>query len=131
MIADLFIGIVSSVLSNIIVSFFSDKWFGKSKDVLSSIYTIYIGFSSFVFILLFTFLMSDNIQKSFSTWAGTSVFTLIRYISSLFWILFINVTIVTIIFIVVRQIGLTHKASNKNYHDFMETLHETETRDNK
>ena len=113
MILDFIVGICSSIVASLICGFFSKKAFGKSTDMLTTIYSIYIGFSVFVFSALLAFLLSENIQSVIISWSGENVFSLIRYATSLFWILFVNVTIVTIIFIIVRQIELSTKSMDK------------------
>ena len=113
MILDFIVGICASIVASLICGFFSKKAFGKSTDILTTFYSIYIGFSVFVFSALLVFLLSENIQSVIISWSGENVFSLIRYATSLFWILFVNVTIVTIIFIIVRQIELSTKSMDK------------------
>ena len=121
MVWDFLIGIAASIVASIICGLFSKKVFGKKADVLTSIYSIYISFSTFVFGVLLTFLLSNNIQDLFLKWSGENAFIMIKYVSSLFWILFVNVTLVTIIFLIVRQIEMAQKSidkSNKNIMDY-------------
>ena len=122
MILDFVIGICSSIVASLICGFLTKKTFGKNNDVLTSIYSIYISFSVFVFIILLAFLLSDNIQSVIITWSGENVFTLIKYVSSLFWILFVNVTIVTLSFIIMRQVETTNKTMDKVYKDTLNHL---------
>lgn len=114
MIIDLIIGVVASIIASIICGWFSGKVFGKNKDVLTSIYTVFISFSAFVFVALLTFVLSSNIQTAFINLSGQTAFSVLRYVSSLFLFLFFNVTLVTIIFIIVRQMELTQKSMDKN-----------------
>ena len=113
MILDFIVGVAASIVASIICGLLTQKVFGKSNDVLTSIYTIYIAFSTFVFVIILAFMLSGNLQNAFASWSGQNAFTVLRYISSFFWILFVNVTIVTIIFIIVRQIELTQKSMDK------------------
>ena len=121
MILDFLIGVAASIVASIICGLFSKKVFGKKADVLTSIYSIYISFSTFVFGILLTFLLSKNIQDLFLKWSGENAFTMVKYLSSLFWILFVNVTIITIVFLIVRQMEISQKSidqSNKNIMDY-------------
>ena len=121
MILDFLIGVAASIVASIICGLFSKKVFGKKADVLTSIYSIYISFSTFVFGILLTFLLSNNIQDLFLKWSGEDAFTMIKYLSSLFWILFVNVTVITIVFLIVRQMEISQKSidkSNKNIMDY-------------
>lgn len=113
MFVDFIIGVAASIVASVICGFFTKKVFGKNSDVLTSIYIIYTSFSAFVFVILLAFVLSGNIQNAFATLTGQGAFTLLRYVSSLFWILFLNVTIVTITFIIVRQIELSQKSMDK------------------
>lgn len=121
MILDFLIGVAASIVASIICGLFSKKVFGKKADVLTSIYSIYISFSTFVFGILLTFLLSNNIQDLFMKWSGEDAFTMVKYLSSLFWILFVNVTVITIVFLIVRQMEISQKSidkSNKNIMDY-------------
>lgn len=121
MILDFLIGVAASIVASIICGLFSKKVFGKKADVLTSIYSIYISFSTFVFGILLTFLLSNNIQDLFLKWSGEDAFTMVKYLSSLFWILFVNVTVITIVFLIVRQMEISQKSidkSNKNIMDY-------------
>lgn len=131
MIVDFVLGVFASIVASIICGIFSHRVIGKNSDILTSIYTIYISFSAFVFVILLTFLMSHDLLSVISTWSGTSVFNLIRYICMLFGTLFFNITIVTIIFIIIRQIELNAKSSSKAHQDYMKMLHELEMSENK
>ena len=125
MILDFIVGVVASITASIICGFFTRKIFGKNNDVLTSIYTIYIAFSAFVFVILLTFMLSGNLQNAFANWSGQNAFTVLKYVSSLFWILFVNVSIVTIIFLIVRQMELTQKSmdkAHKNMIDYYNSL---------
>ena len=113
MFVDFIIGVAASIVASVICGFFTKKVLGKNSDVLTSIYIIYTSFSAFVFVILLAFVLSGNIQNAFATLTGQGAFTLLRYVSSLFWILFLNVTIVTITFIIVRQIELSQKSMDK------------------
>ncbi|MBQ7872544.1 MAG: hypothetical protein IJ360_01065 [Clostridia bacterium] len=118
---DFLIGVAASIVASIICGLFSKKVFGKKADVLTSIYSIYISFSTFVFGILLTFLLSNNIQDLFLKWSGEDAFTMVKYLSSLFWILFVNVTVITIVFLIVRQMEISQKSidkSNKNIMDY-------------
>lgn len=126
MLIDFTVGVLASIVASIVCGFFSHKAMGKNGDVLSSIYTIYIGFSAFVFVMLLAFLLSDNLQNALTTWSGTSLFNLIKYVTSLFWILFINVSIVTIIFIITRQIELNSKMMDQEHKSYMKMLRDSE-----
>lgn len=129
MISDFIIGVIASIAASIICGFLSHKVVGKNNDILSSIYTIYIGFSSFALVIILTFMLSSNIQNMLSTWSGTSVFNLVRYVTSLFWIIFVNVSIVTIVFIITRQMELNSKSTDQIYHSYMKYLQKSEMRD--
>ena len=121
MLLDFIVGVAASIVASIICGLFSKKVFGKKSDVLTSIYSIYISFSTFVFGILLTFLLSNNIQDLFLKWSGENAFTMVKYLSSLFWILFVNVTVITIIFLIVRQMEISQKSidkSNKNIMDY-------------
>ena len=121
MILDFLIGVAASIVASIICGLFSKKVFGPKTDVLTSIYSIYISFSTFVFGILLTFLLSNNIQNLFLKWSGENAFTMVKYLSSLFWILFVNVTVITIVFLIVRQMEISQKSidkSNKNIMDY-------------
>ncbi len=120
MIADFIVSVASSVVSSVICGLFAKKAFGKKADVLATIYSIYIAFSIFAFSILLAFVLSDSVSNAFITWSGQNVFTVIRYVSSLFWILFVNVTIVTIIFIIVRQIELNQKSIDKVHKEMVD-----------
>ena len=125
MILDFIVGVIASITASIICGFFTRKIFGKNNDVLASIYTIYIAFSAFVFVILLTFMLSGNLQNAFANWSGQNAFTVLKYASSLFWILFVNVSIVTIIFLIVRQMELTQKSmdkAHKNMIDYYNSL---------
>ena len=125
MILDFIVGVIASITASIICGFFTRKIFGKNNDVLTSIYTIYIAFSAFVFVILLTFMLSGNLQNAFANWSGQNAFTVLKYVSSLFWILFVNVSIVTIIFLIVRQMELTQKSmdkAHKNMIDYYNSL---------
>ena len=125
MILDFIVGVIASITASIICGFFTRKIFGKNNDVLTSIYTIYIAFSAFVFVILLTFMLSGNLQNAFANWSGQNAFTVLKYASSLFWILFVNVSIVTIIFLIVRQMELTQKSmdkAHKNMIDYYNSL---------
>ena len=113
MIVDFIIGVIASIVASIICGFFTKWVFGKNNDILTSIYTIYIAFSSFVFVILLTFLLSGDLQKTIASWTGQNVFTLIKLVLSHFWILFICVTLVTIIFLIIRQIEINTKNIDK------------------
>ena len=113
MILDFIVGVAASIVASIICGLLTKKVFGKSNDALTSIYTIYIAFSAFVFVIILAFMLSGNLQNAFASWSGQNAFTVLRYVSSFFWILFVNVTIVTIIFIIVRQMELTQKSMDK------------------
>ena len=117
---DFIVGIAASIVASIICGLFTKKLFGKNNDVLTSIYTIYIAFSAFVFVIIFAFMLSENLQNVFAVWSGQNVFTVLRYVSSLFWILFVNVTLVTIIVIIVRQMELTQKSMDKSRKGMMD-----------
>ena len=120
MILDFIVGVIASITASIICGFFTRKIFGKNNDVLASIYTIYIAFSAFVFVILLTFMLSGNLQNAFANWSGQNAFTVLKYASSLFWILFVNVSIVTIIFLIVRQMELTQKSMDKAHKNMIE-----------
>ena len=120
MLLNFIVGVASSIVASIIYGWLTKKVFGKSNDVLTSIYTIYIAFSAFVFVILLTFMLSGNLQSAFASWSGQNAFTVLKYVSSLFWILFLNVTIVTIIFIIVRQMELTQKSMDKAHKGMMD-----------
>ena len=120
MILDFIVGVVASITASIICGFFTRKIFGKNNDVLTSIYTIYIAFSAFVFVILLTFMLSGNLQNAFANWSGQNAFTVLKYVSSLFWILFVNVSIVTIIFLIVRQMELTQKSMDKAHKNMID-----------
>lgn len=119
MILDFIVGVVASIVASIISGLFAKKVFGKSNDVLTSIYTIYIAFSAFVFVILLTFMLSGNLQDVFATLSGQNAFTVFKFALSLFWILFVSVTFVTIIFIIVRQIELSQKSMDKAHKELM------------
>ena len=120
MLLDFIVGVAASIVASIIGGLLTKKVFGKSNDVLTSIYTIYIAFSAFVFVILLAFMLSGNLQSAFASWSGQNAFTVLKYVSSLFWILFLNVTIVTIIFIIVRQMELTQKSMDKAHKGMMD-----------
>ena len=120
MILDFIVGVAASIVASIICGLLTKKVLGKSNDVLTSIYTIYIAFSAFVFVIILAFMLSGNLQNAFASWSGKNAFTVLRYVSSFFWILFVNVTIVTIIFIIVRQIELTQKSMDKAHKGMMD-----------
>ena len=120
MILDFIVGVAASIVASIICGLLTKKVLGKSNDVLTSIYTIYIAFSAFVFVIILAFMLSGNLQNAFASWSGQNAFTVLKYVSSLFWILFLNVTIVTIIFIIVRQIELTQKSMDKAHKGMMD-----------
>lgn len=113
MILDFVVGVIASIVASIICGLFAKKVFGKNHDVLTSIYIIYVSFSAFVFVILLTFVLSGSLQEAFTTLSGQNAFTVLKYVTSLFWILFVNVTIVTIIFIIARQMELTQKSMDK------------------
>lgn len=119
MISDFIVSVAASVVSSGICGFFVKKAFGKSSDVLTTIYSIYIAFSTFAFSILLAFVLSDSITNAFIVWSGQNAFTLIKYVSSLFLILFVNVTIATIVFIIVRQIELGQKNINKAHKEMI------------
>ena len=120
MILDFIVGVAASIVASTICGLLTKKVLGKSNDVLTSIYTIYIAFSAFVFVIILAFMLSGNLQNAFASWSGQNAFTVLKYVSSLFWILFLNVTIVTIIFIIVRQIELTQKSMDKAHKGMMD-----------
>lgn len=120
MIADFIVSVSASVVSSIICGLFTKKAFGKNSDVLITLYSIYISFSTFAFSILLAFVLSDSLSNAFATWSGQNAFTVLKYVSSLFWVLFINVTIVTIIFIIVRQMELTQKSMDKSRKELMD-----------
>ncbi len=123
MIADFIVSVAASVVSSVICGFFAKKAFGKNSDVLTTIYSIYIAFSTFAFSIVLAFVLNDSISNAFVTWSGQNIFTVIKYVSSLFWILFVSVTFVTIIFIIVRQIELSLKLNQKSENKaFKETI---------
>lgn len=120
MILDFIVGVAASIVASIICGFFAKKVFGKSNDVLTSIYTIYIAFSAFVFIILLTFILSESLQEAFVTLLGQNAFAVFKIVSALFLILFVNVSIVTIVFLIVRQMELTQKSMDKLRKEMMD-----------
>ena len=120
MIIDFIVSVAASVVSSIICGLFVKKAFGKNSDVLTTIYSIYISFSTFAFSILLAFVLSDSLSTAFATWSGQNAFIVLKYVSSLFWVLFISVTIVTIIFIIVRQIELSQKSMDKSRKELMD-----------
>lgn len=132
MITDFIVSVAASVVSSIICGLFAKKAFGKNSDVLTTIYSVYISFSTFAFSILLAFVLSDNLSTAFATWSGQNAFTVLKYVSSLFWVLFISVTIVTIIFIIVRQIELSQKSMDKSRKELMDYYNSlNKERDNK
>ena len=113
MLLDFIVGVAASIFASIICGLLTKKVFGKSNDVLTSIYTIYISFSAFVFVIVLAFMLSGDLQNAFASWSGQNSFAVLKYTLSLFWILFLNVTIVTIVFLIVRQMELTQKSMDK------------------
>lgn len=120
MLVDFIVSVSASVVSSIICGLLAKKAFGKNNDVLTTIYSIYIAFSTFAFTILLAFVLSNNLSNAFATWSGQNAFTVLKYVSSLFWILFINVTIVTIIFLIVRQMELSQKSMDKARKEMMD-----------
>lgn len=120
MLVDFIVSVSASVVSSIICGLLAKKAFGKKSDVLTTIYSIYISFSTFAFTILLAFVLSDSIRNAFTIWTGQTAFTVLKYVSSLFWILFINVTIVTILFIIVRQMELSQKSMDKARKEMMD-----------
>lgn len=113
MIADFLVNVCAAVVSSIICGIFANKAFGKNRDILTIIYSIYISFSIFAFLILLAFVLSDSMKNVFALWTGQNAFTVLKYISSLFWILFVNVSAVTIIFIIARLIENSQKSIDK------------------
>lgn len=113
MVIDFLIGIAASIVASFICGFFTKKAFGKNSDILTSIYAIFISFSVFAFSVLLCFMLSDPVKSIFEAFSGQNAYSLIRSAMMLFWILFVNVSVVTIVFIIVRQIELTGKAAEK------------------
>ena len=75
MILDFIVGVAASIVASIICGLLTKKVLGKSNDVLTSIYTIYIAFSAFVFVIILAFMLSGNLQNAFASWSGQNAFT--------------------------------------------------------
>lgn len=122
MIIDFIVGVVASIVASIIYGLFVKKVFGKSNDILTSIYTIYIAFSAFVFVILLTFMLNGSMQDAFVTLSGQNAFAVLKIVSMLFLVLFINVSFVTVIFIIVRQMELSQKSIGKVHKETINSI---------
>lgn len=111
---DFLIGIAASLVASFISGFFTTKLFGKnSSDVFLKIYTIYVSGSAFIISLLFAYMVNSNIIKMIADMTDVNIFTIYKYSSTLFVWMFSLFAIITVIFLIVRQMDVNSKEMKK------------------
>lgn len=116
MIQDFIVSVLSSVVASFITGFCTNKLIGKdNSDINTKIYVIYVSLTAFLSSLMFAYMINKNIVNLISRMADVNVFTIYKYSSTAFVWIFLLFTIVTALFLIVRQLEITNKSLNKAY----------------
>lgn len=129
MVSDFLIGVAASLFASFIVGFFTNKLFGKNcNDVILKIYTMYMCGCAFIASLMFAYIINSDIVKLIANMAEVNIFTIYKYTSTSFVWIFLQFTIVTIVFLVIRQIELNSKAIDKTQNNTLKMIEQANKR---
>ena len=129
MVSDFLIGVAASLFASFIAGFFTNKLFGKNcNDVILKIYTMYMCGCAFIASLMFAYIINSDIVKLIANMAEVNIFTIYKYTSTSFVWIFLQFTIVTIVFLVIRQIELNSKAIDKTQNNTLKMIEQANKR---
>jgi hypothetical protein len=110
-IKDIIVSLVSSFLIWIISSKAIEK---KSQKVIYTVYSLYLAFSAFITSILLCFNININFIERISKMTDVNVFTIYKYSSMSFILIFVNITIMTAFVISTESLN----KSIKEFHIF-------------
>lgn len=133
MFLDLLVGIAASLIASFIFGFFTNRLFGKNNnDILLKIYMIYVSCSVFIVALMLSYITNSEIVNMIATMAEVNIFTIYKHsFMSFVWIA-LQLSLVTIAFLIIRLIELTTKSMERTiksmdeaYYDYVKSMDKT------
>lgn len=120
---DFVLSVLSSLVASVIFGFLTNTLISKSSnDSIVKIYTIFVSGVVFIVGLLFAYVANPNTIEAVSHVTEFSIFSIYNSGILIFIGFFVIFAIMTLIFLVIRQIELNNKSRDKKYHEYFRSV---------